>query len=204
MNEYYQSPVSRSKLIKAQFNEHHVAYLKIEKRAAFLCGDNFNCVHVSEEGVNIQAGVGKHIALQTMASHGPMHMKMIWPINLLCGPAAAPQCIPTIPLMPIAPECPPLAACLIGLSSPIPCWVAEELYGKNDIRTHYARLYAMVHDNFFTRLYRKYGIAWASFVKKHSWIKPLIEPIWKYMYIKGEIISNNCVTVFTKSNRRSK
>ena len=28
----------------------------------------------------------------------------------------------------------------------------EELYGKNDIRTHHARLYTMVHDNFFTRL----------------------------------------------------
>ena len=76
------------------------------------------------------------------------------------------------------------------------CWVAEELYGINHLKTYAARLYVMFNDNWFIRLYRRYGKFWAKFINKHSWLKPIIKPIWDYMANKGlkmlgiEIIKN--------------
>ena len=102
--------VSSSKCIKARFNNLHTAYMKVEKKCSILGGDKFNFVQCSEGGVNIQAGVGKAISLQTMGHHGPFHMKMIWPLNLLCSLMSMPQCIPYPPCMPILPEIGPFAA----------------------------------------------------------------------------------------------
>lgn len=188
-SEEKQLPVSQSKIIKAAFNKHHTAYLKVTKKAAYLAGDNFNFVQASEGGVNIQAGVGKAISLQTMGHQGPFHMKMMWPMNLLCGPFSMPQCIPWPPYVHLLPEVGPMVTVFVGLSCSA-CWVAEELYGKNDIRTHHARLYTMVHDNFFNRMYKKNGIKWAAFLKRNNWLKPIIKPIWNFMAFKGEQISN--------------
>ena len=184
-------PISVNKLIKAKFDKHHTAFAKIEKQCSFLAGDKFNFVQCSDKGVNVQAGVGQFISLQTMGIHGPFHMQMIWPLTLLAGPLAMPQQIPFPPYMPILPDLGPFCTVLLGCA----CWVAEELYGKNDIRTHHARLYTMVHDNFFTRLYKKYGLQWATLIKRHTWIKTLIKPIWNYMAFKGKIVSKNFLLV---------
>ena len=112
-------PTSNSKVIKALFNDHHTSFVRVEKKAAMLAGDKFNFVQVGEGGVNIQAGVGKFIALQTMGNHGPFHMKMIWPMTMLCGPLAMAQDIPFPPCMPILKDLEgfqTVLACLGGLS----------------------------------------------------------------------------------------
>lgn len=67
----------------------------------------------------------------------------------------------------------------------IACWVAEELFGTNHIKTHLARLYASTTDTWFTRLYRKYGKSWAKWLSNHKWAKPIVKPIWEYMAYKG-------------------
>jgi len=64
------------------------------------------------------------------------------------------------------------------------CWVAEELYGVNDIRTHLARQYVCKHDSWFTRLYRKYGKRWAELIKDRPLLQKMIKPIWDNMWIK--------------------
>jgi hypothetical protein len=63
------------------------------------------------------------------------------------------------------------------------CWVAEELYGADDPKTHLARAWVGRHDNAFTRMYRKHGRAWAAFLKRHLWAKPIVQPIWDFMWI---------------------
>lgn len=80
---------------------------------------------------------------------------------------------------------------LSGVASGIPaavgkCWVADELYGKDAIKTFYARLYANTADSWFLRLYGKFGKSWAKFLSKHTWAKPVAEPIWGSMAHKGK------------------
>ena len=188
--------VSNSKVIKALFDKHHTAYCKVEKGCATIAGNNLNFFQASEGGVNIQAAPGNFIAFQTMGNHGPFHMKMIWPLTLLAGPLAMPKDIPFPPFMPLLPKVGPFCAVLAGLA----CWVAEELYGKNDIRTHHARLYTLVHDNFFTRAYRKYGVTWAKTLKKYPFLKKIAKPIWDYMANRGEKVSRDYCFVKTGVN----
>jgi hypothetical protein len=68
------------------------------------------------------------------------------------------------------------------------CWVAEELYGVDDERTHLARYYVLNTDNWFNRLYTKRGKSWAKFIKKYPFLKPIVQPIWDNMYIKGALM----------------
>jgi len=68
------------------------------------------------------------------------------------------------------------------------CWVAEELYGVDSPKTHQARLYARSHDSRFLRLYKNHGRAWADWLKKHPWAKPLVQPIWDRMAYKGRMM----------------
>ena len=107
---------SKSKIIKCQFNRHHTAYIKIEKNVCIISGDNFNFVQCSSKGVNIQAAPGAPIALQTMGTAGPMHMKMMWPLTLLAGPLAMPKDIPYPPYMDILADLPPLFDVAKGLA----------------------------------------------------------------------------------------
>jgi len=58
------------------------------------------------------------------------------------------------------------------------CWVAEELYGPLDRRTHLARLWVARTDNRFTRAYKRHGKRWAAYLRKHPWQKPLWKLIW--------------------------
>lgn len=65
------------------------------------------------------------------------------------------------------------------------CWVADELWGEDDPRTHAARLWASTHDTPFTRTYRKHGRAWAAWLHDNAWARPLVEPIWLAMARRG-------------------
>lgn len=65
------------------------------------------------------------------------------------------------------------------------CWVADELYGVNATKTHLARFYANNNDNFFLRLYGKYGKSWAKFLSKHKGLHFIVRPIWDRMAKKG-------------------
>jgi hypothetical protein len=79
------------------------------------------------------------------------------------------------------------AATLPGfLIGGFPCWVAEELFGKHDLRTAHARLWASTHDNRFTRLYRKHGRKWARWVRKSRIFRTIAWPVWRYMAYLGK------------------
>ena len=65
------------------------------------------------------------------------------------------------------------------------CWVADELWGADDPRAHAARLWASTHDSPFLRLYRVHGKAWAAWLHENAWAKPLVEPIWMAMAVRG-------------------
>lgn len=77
-----------------------------------------------------------------------------------------------------------MAMALPGLAA-MSCWVAEELWGKNNLRTYYARKYTITISNWWTRLYRKYGEKWAMFLHKYPIFKPLVKPIWLWMARQG-------------------
>jgi hypothetical protein len=62
------------------------------------------------------------------------------------------------------------------------CWVAEELYGRDDVRTRLARAWVASHDTPFTRSYRRHGRAWAAWLKAHPWAKPIVQPLWDAMW----------------------
>lgn len=67
------------------------------------------------------------------------------------------------------------------------CWVAEELFGAKDERTIYARAWCYKHrNNWFVKLYGKYGRSWAAMLKRYPWAKPLVRPIWSWMAWKGK------------------
>ena len=70
------------------------------------------------------------------------------------------------------------------------CWVAEELYGVNDMRTHYARYYVSITDNWFTKAYRRWGRSWARTLRYLPFLKPLVKPIWDDLYSRGVISYN--------------
>lgn len=64
------------------------------------------------------------------------------------------------------------------------CWVAEVLYGKTSPYTALARQWVATHDTLFTRAYQKYGKQWAAFLERHTWLKPIVKPIWDNMWQK--------------------
>ncbi len=68
------------------------------------------------------------------------------------------------------------------------CFVAEELYGVDDMRTHAARRYVATHDSPFLRAYRRHGRAWAAWLRRHPWAKPLVRPVWNAMAREGAFI----------------
>ena len=70
------------------------------------------------------------------------------------------------------------------------CWVAMELWGQMDDRTHQARFYVINNNNWFTRLYKRYGMAWAKIVKRSRLIQAMVKPVWKYMSAQGKEFFN--------------
>ena len=69
------------------------------------------------------------------------------------------------------------------------CWVAEELFGENDERTHFARIYCGFNqDKLFVRLYQRHGREWAKILRAFPRLKPLVRWIWEDMARKGELI----------------
>ena len=63
------------------------------------------------------------------------------------------------------------------------CWVADELYGKDDPRTHLARAYAnrQPEEGFFAE-YAKHGKEWAAWLKANPAMKPLVQWKWDEMW----------------------
>lgn len=70
------------------------------------------------------------------------------------------------------------------------CYVADVLYGKDNIKTYQARFYASNKFNKFYNLYRKYGKRWADLADKYSWVQPIIRPLWNRMVEKGSVYFN--------------
>lgn len=65
------------------------------------------------------------------------------------------------------------------------CWVAVALWGECE-RTQMARLHVRLSHGRFYDAYRKHGRAWAAWLDRHPWAKPLIAPIWYYLAWQGE------------------
>lgn len=68
------------------------------------------------------------------------------------------------------------------------CWVAEELWGANDTKTHSARLYATTHTSEFLTAYRQHGRAWAEEISNNPALRPLVEPTWLAMAALGSLM----------------
>jgi len=70
-----------------------------------------------------------------------------------------------------------------GGAAAVGCWVAEELYGVDDVRTHLARAWVRAHpQNGFVRLYQRHGRQWARWLAVNPWAKPILRPIWDAMW----------------------
>jgi hypothetical protein len=66
------------------------------------------------------------------------------------------------------------------------CWVADELFGVNDVKTFFARYWCQHNPrNPFVRLYGRFGRGWADFLRAHPWAKPLVAPVWELMAVLG-------------------
>ena len=59
------------------------------------------------------------------------------------------------------------------------------MWGYPDPRTKMAKHYVINNNNWFTRLYKRYGDRWAELVQGRKWLHTIISPIWKYMAEKG-------------------
>lgn len=68
------------------------------------------------------------------------------------------------------------------------CWVAEELYGVDDIKTHTIRAYVEKHTNDATglgdwcRAYIEHGVEWAARIKENMSARMDALPVWEYLY----------------------
>ena len=107
---------SSRKVIRARFNKFHTAFLSVEKACAVLAADKYNFIEVTTSGVNLQAGPGNPIAIQTMGYHGPFHLKAQFPLTLLPGPFSPPDTI-EVPLMSLLPKLPQMVMALSALAS---------------------------------------------------------------------------------------
>ena len=65
------------------------------------------------------------------------------------------------------------------------CAVADVLFGIGSPSANRARAYAMTHDNWFIRLYRKHVWTWAAWAIKHPYLKWVVSPPWLYMAWRG-------------------
>jgi hypothetical protein len=65
------------------------------------------------------------------------------------------------------------------------CWVAEELYGKDHPKVRAARKAMLLKGGWFARHYREQGREWASLLKQHPFLKPLVQPVWDDLAIQG-------------------
>lgn len=72
------------------------------------------------------------------------------------------------------------------------CWIAEELYGKDDRRTHLVRSWLLnVYQfdpigKYFVAAYNKYGETFAKFVKRFNVIRRIVKPIFDAFLSKAE------------------
>lgn len=72
------------------------------------------------------------------------------------------------------------------------CWVAEELYGKEDKRTRTIRAYLMEHWNdktmigAFARVYKKHGIRWATWVRERKAVRFAARIAFDLLYARAK------------------
>jgi len=66
------------------------------------------------------------------------------------------------------------------------CWVADVLFGEGSDQAGYARLWASTHETPFIRVYRRFGEAWAAWLRPRPWAQKIVAPIWRRMARKGK------------------
>jgi len=68
------------------------------------------------------------------------------------------------------------------------CWVAAEVFdGWEDIRTMRARYYINYHaPKWFKEFYLTHGAGIASFIRKHTWLKVFVRPLFNFFAKKGD------------------
>ena len=71
------------------------------------------------------------------------------------------------------------------------CWVAEELFGVDDPRTHFARLWCHTHpDHPFVQQYVREGRVWADEVRANVSLRKLATPVWEWMAHEGAALAH--------------
>ena len=59
------------------------------------------------------------------------------------------------------------------------CWVADVLFGEWDARTFRARNWVTTHPrNWFTRLYLRFGVRWAEWLRHRPRAQRVVRPLW--------------------------
>lgn len=74
-------------------------------------------------------------------------------------------------------------ATAFGLASAF-CWVAEELYGRFDPRPSMIRVYLIHRGGLLARLYRRYGMKWAEYVRRYQPVRRLARMIFDRILVK--------------------
>jgi hypothetical protein len=70
------------------------------------------------------------------------------------------------------------------------CWVAEELFGVDDERTHFARFWVFRNQqHWFAKLYIRHGRTWAAILRRFPILKLFMRPIWERMAVRGMILA---------------
>jgi hypothetical protein len=81
-----------------------------------------------------------------------------------------------------------------------PCWIAEVLYGAEDIRTHLLRMWLVdVYSktpvgSMVVAVYRKFGPEMAALAKRSSLLRGILRPVFEAGLVRAHryVISSNC------------
>jgi hypothetical protein len=88
----------------------------------------------------------------------------------------------------------------LGSAALLACWVAEELWGIADERTHYARVYVVTNmDDEFVTEYLVNGPQWAEEVRKDPELREQAEPVWSQMASHGKAITEEVLNAHRSS-----
>lgn len=66
------------------------------------------------------------------------------------------------------------------------CWIAESIYGVDDVRTHVVREYLngsfkrRWYGRLIMRAYLRFGVRVAAFLDRHAWLKPAVKPAFDF------------------------
>jgi len=183
--------------IRNGYNEEAKSFVSVGNNSVVVGGDKFNhfeAVGGEDPGCTISTAPGGSINLMTLHQKGPARSEMIWPLKFLPSFVGFP--CPSqrfdIPFGPLVTKMPELLGQMANLTA-MACWVAVELYGPNDPKTHLARFWTLTNSNIFTKLYIKHGKKWSEWIKKYKILRLLAKPIWNRMAKKGQFMINDFV-----------